>query len=499
MERRRYTKRVARRHSLAAVGDRNCAVKTSLTVALVAAALAPSVARAQTIASRSETAPFAGVRVVVGRTASPAANFRATIVSLCDDYVHVTATRAPTAFQRTSTWASAAGVQAATNGDFFAPGPRVYGFAIGNGVAWPVRQTGVDTAVAGEWYYRRHGWIGFGPGAVEFSHTEWVKQNAARLGVVDGWMPAAVTTAVPRGLTALVSGFPELITEGQRYTCAVPTASSCFPDRADMRARHPRTAMGLTRDRRTFMLVTVDGRSSTSAGMYGTELARLMELLGAWQSFNLDGGGSTTMWVRGRGVINTPSDAAGERAVANHWGVFAGAASGRPRAPGSCRVIAPMDAGVADAGARDATADSAIDAGPRDAPADRGLDVGRDAPVDTTAPIDGTRDVGALEASTPDAGAIDVGATLDAAASDAVTRVDGAFLDDAGPAEELPDFADASRGEMPPPDAVEEPGCGCRAGAPGGRDSGAPALAGLVAALAQVRRRRRFRGGAPAA
>ena len=477
-------------------------MKASPWVGLVIAALAPSVSHAQTIASRTETTPFAGVRVIVGRTASPATSFRATIVSLCNDFVHVTATRAPTALQRTSTWASAAGVQVATNGDFFTAGPRIYGYAIGNGAAWPVRQTGVDPAVAGEWYYRRYGWIGFGPGAVEFSHTEWVKQHAAGLGVADGWMPTTVTTGVPRGLTALVSGFPELITEGQRYACAVPTAATCFPDRTDMRARNPRTAMGLTRDRRTFLLVTVDGRSATSAGMYGTEMARLMELLGAWQAFNLDGGGSTTMWVRGRGVINTPSDATGERLVANHWGIFAGSADGRPRAPGSCRVVTTTDAGVRDAGAldasvrdaggRDAGTDGASDLGGRDALVDRAsVDVGRDVLFDLGDLSDEGRPRIDVGGDVGDAPSGDAGPRADTAPTDEST-LDDAGAEDADPAEELPEFADAASVEMPPAEVVDAPaGCGCRAAQSGSAGLPGAMLGWVLGALALTRRRAR--------
>ncbi len=459
-------------------------------VGLVIAALAPSVSNAQTIASRTETTPFAGVRVIVGRTASPATNFRATIVSLCSDYVHVTATRAPTALQRTSTWATAAGVQVATNGDFFTSGPRIYGYAIGNGVAWPVRQTGVDPAVAGEWYYRRYGWIGFGPGAVEFSHTEWVKQHATGLGVADGWMPTTVTTGVPRGLTALVSGFPELITEGQPYACAVPTAATCFPDRTDMRARNPRTAMGLTRDRRTFLLVTVDGRSATSAGMYGTEMARLMELLGAWQAFNLDGGGSTTMWVRGRGVINAPSDATGERLVANHWGIFAGSSDGRPRAPGSCRVVTAPDAGVLDAGTldagmRDAGTDAASDLGVRDAP------LGRDVLLDLGDLSDGGRPQIDSGGDVRDAPSRDSDAR-DAAAPVEESTLGDASSQDADPMEELPEFADAASVEMPPGEVVDSPaGCSCRTAQSGPAGLPGMSFALSLGALTLARRRAR--------
>jgi hypothetical protein len=46
------------------------------------------------------------------------------------------------------------------------------------------------------------------------------------------------------------------------------------------------------------------------------ELANFMLTLGVWQGVNLDGGGSTTMVVRGK-VVNSPSDATGERSVSN--------------------------------------------------------------------------------------------------------------------------------------------------------------------------------------
>jgi MYXO-CTERM domain-containing protein len=59
--------------------------------------------------------------------------------------------------------------------------------------------------------------------------------------------------------------------------------------------------------------------------------------LGAWQAFNLDGGGSSSMWRAGVGYVNDPSDGPA-RAVMNHLGVFAGSASGSAADPGSCYV-----------------------------------------------------------------------------------------------------------------------------------------------------------------
>jgi hypothetical protein len=72
--------------------------------------------------------------------------------------------------------------------------------------------------------------------------------------------------------------------------------------------RHPRTAIGIRPDR-TALLVTVDGRhEGKSEGMTLEELAKFMSSLGCIDAINFDGGGSTTMWLRGEGVINYPTD-----------------------------------------------------------------------------------------------------------------------------------------------------------------------------------------------
>lgn len=82
-------------------------------------------------------------------------------------------------------------------------------------------------------------------------------------------------------------------------------------------AVHPRTAVGISQDSSKIFFVTVDGRQpGFSVGMSLPELANYMLSIGCWNAVNLDGGGSTTMVVRNR-VVNSPSDAAGERSVAN--------------------------------------------------------------------------------------------------------------------------------------------------------------------------------------
>jgi hypothetical protein len=79
-------------------------------------------------------------------------------------------------------------------------------------------------------------------------------------------------------------------------------------------SRNPRTMAAVT-GRGDLLLVTVDGRApGYSIGMSFREQARVMRVLGARAAINLDGGGSTTMAVRGA-LLGRPSDATGERPV----------------------------------------------------------------------------------------------------------------------------------------------------------------------------------------
>jgi exopolysaccharide biosynthesis protein len=96
-------------------------------------------------------------------------------------------------------------------------------------------------------------------------------------------------------------------------------------DSADFnKLRHPRSLV-IVKDNGRVLLVTVDGRNENAAGMSMFELARISNWLGADDAINLDGGGSTTLWVAGQpgnGVVNYPTDNKkwdheGERKVAN--------------------------------------------------------------------------------------------------------------------------------------------------------------------------------------
>jgi exopolysaccharide biosynthesis protein len=88
--------------------------------------------------------------------------------------------------------------------------------------------------------------------------------------------------------------------------------------------RHPRTFVAV-KSNGNVLLVVVDGRNANAAGMSIDELYRLAEALGCRDAMNFDGGGSSTMYVRGEnenGIVNYPSDNKlfdhyGERRVAN--------------------------------------------------------------------------------------------------------------------------------------------------------------------------------------
>lgn len=75
---------------------------------------------------------------------------------------------------------------------------------------------------------------------------------------------------------------------------------------------HPRTALGISEDKREVIMVTIDGRNSSYSGVTQRELAEILLELGSYNGINLDGGGSTEMIVKSSGektlhIVNHPS------------------------------------------------------------------------------------------------------------------------------------------------------------------------------------------------
>lgn len=94
---------------------------------------------------------------------------------------------------------------------------------------------------------------------------------------------------------------------------------------------NPRTAAGLSQDRRFLYFLAIDGRQpGYSDGAYDYETGAWLKWVGAYDGLNLDGGGSTTMVMQnslGRATrLNRSSavaDSGKERTVGSHLGVFA--------------------------------------------------------------------------------------------------------------------------------------------------------------------------------
>jgi len=118
-------------------------------------------------------------------------------------------------------------------------------------------------------------------------------------------------------LGSIVNGGPELVRDGRLH--ATPAADGMVrPDDPSfyygwVHKRNPRTFAGVDAKGRT-VLITADGRSTSSLGLGIAETAAVARAIGLRNAINLDGGGSTTM-VADSAVINVPSDATGERPV----------------------------------------------------------------------------------------------------------------------------------------------------------------------------------------
>jgi exopolysaccharide biosynthesis protein len=173
----------------------------------------------------------------------------------------------------------------AVNGDYFDAAMQPLGLAMGDGTVW---------ARAIE-QIRRQEVVGVG------GHRVRIFPRAEPLREPEPWM------------TGAVSGWPMIVAK------CLPLENLPGSDHFT-RAPHPRTAVGLSKDRRQLILLVADGRQERVPGPTLTELAALMVEAGACTAVNLDGGGSSTLWLRD-GVVNQPSDGV-ERNVANHLGVL---------------------------------------------------------------------------------------------------------------------------------------------------------------------------------
>ncbi|MDP8957521.1 MAG: phosphodiester glycosidase family protein [Actinomycetota bacterium] len=122
------------------------------------------------------------------------------------------------------------------------------------------------------------------------------------------------------GVMDVMGGVPMLMQGGSIV------ATNCS---VDLCKRHPRTGVGRRPDGK-LLLVVVDGRrTGWSIGYTLLEFAQLFKWLGAQDAMNLDGGGSSTMVVKGA-IKNRPSDGS-ERAIVNSLLVLPRADGAEPK------------------------------------------------------------------------------------------------------------------------------------------------------------------------
>lgn len=181
-----------------------------------------------------------------------------------------------------SEFAKKVGAQIAINANFFTK-TESCGVTAGEGRVWTAVSAGCPITLA---FFR--------DGAASISD--------ARLGRAD-------VEAQAKGLVAAVSGRPRLVENGKPSPTVERFAS----------IRHPRTALGLKEDG-TLVILVADGRREAALGFTGPEMSEIFIREGVVDALNLDGGGSTTLYIEAEGGLqNKPSDGR-ERVVVNQLG-----------------------------------------------------------------------------------------------------------------------------------------------------------------------------------
>jgi Phosphodiester glycosidase len=217
--------------------------------------------------------PNPGIRYLVRTTTLPS-TIHALVIDLAHPGVHIRATPYAERWSTVSEYATHNHLAAAINGGFWGMMQHAEGVTAGGGARWP---DGSDDTE-----------IGFF--AVTRSGSAWI--SAPELD--DDAVPAA-------RVGEAVSGQPLLVRGGR-----VDVTSLDAFDSANL--RHPRSSVGVSRNGKKVVLIVVDGRQGHSHGMTLYELARMFVELGADRALNLDGGGSSAMFVaEAGGIVNSPS------------------------------------------------------------------------------------------------------------------------------------------------------------------------------------------------
>ncbi len=254
------------------------------SLGLVLWAVAPS-----SLAAETQTTPFSGVThihrtgVIVGGATQ---DYHVVLVDLKEPTLRMAVSAQADRNRTTSALGRLNGAKLAVNGSFFAFNDR--------------EPCGVTQAASSYWtnaYSGCNAAIAFG------ANNEVATVNMT--GRAAGPFPAPVSSFAVEA----VSGKPWMIRAG------LPTGP--WTDPSHINNREPRTAVGHAGGGATLILLVVDGRRTGAAGMLGNDMVTVFAEFGADDAVNLDGGGSTALWIPDEsGVVNTPSGGS-ERAVSN--------------------------------------------------------------------------------------------------------------------------------------------------------------------------------------
>ena len=230
-----------------------------------------------------------GTRVAPGVTwehvTAPGVDYHVVRVDLREQSLRVLGSRPDARGLTVSELGERIGAIAAINGDYFEEDKRPVGLAMGSCEKW-------ESAGSA-----RRQWVLF--------------VNGSRAEILH---PESLDEPPPSWAENGVSGWPVVVENCRVIPAAELPGSDHFT-----RAPHPRTAVGLDRSGRTLYLVVADGRREGVPGLTLEELGKIMREHGACEALNLDGGGSSALFLTGE-IRNVPSDGT-ERAVGNHLAV----------------------------------------------------------------------------------------------------------------------------------------------------------------------------------
>lgn len=171
--------------------------------------------------------------------------------------------------EKTSVMARSAGAILAINGDYY--GVQESGYVLRNGVLYR------DTLVSG-----KEDLVIFADGSFRIIREDEISAQSL----------------LEAGAEQILSFGPALVENGE-----VSVEKGQEVSRA--KSGNPRTAIGIVGENH-YVFVVSDGRTSDSQGLSLYELAEFMQSLGVTTAYNLDGGGSSTLYFNGQ-VVNQPT------------------------------------------------------------------------------------------------------------------------------------------------------------------------------------------------